>query len=81
VNLVRDAHAFLNKPPVEKLVSLSSHPPHKPSLKWPVNNDNDLMKMFDKWKGRKRIEIVIMERNSPTMINKLLLQPDGSLGA
>ncbi|KAJ8425588.1 hypothetical protein Cgig2_011791 [Carnegiea gigantea] len=51
---VRDAHAFLNRHPlaVERMsqfVSLSS-PPNKPSLKWPVNNDNDLMKIFDKWK-------------------------------
>ncbi|KAJ8425561.1 hypothetical protein Cgig2_027537 [Carnegiea gigantea] len=57
---VKDAHAFLNKPPVERrpqFVSLSSHPPNKPSVKWPVNNDNDLIKMFDKWKGRKRISL------------------------
>ena len=38
------------------------------------------MKMFDKWKRRKRIEFVIMEMKSPTMIDKLLLQLDGSLG-
>ncbi|KAJ8422000.1 hypothetical protein Cgig2_020464 [Carnegiea gigantea] len=83
MDLVRDAHAFLNKPPIEgrsQFVSLSSHPQNKPSLKWPVNNDNELMKMLDKWKRRKRIEFVIMERKSPTMIDKLLLQLDGSLG-
>ena len=83
MDFVRDAHSFLNKPPVERrsqFISLSSHPQNKPSLKWPVNSDNDLMKMFDKWKGRKRIEFVIMERKSPTMIDKLLLQLDGSLG-
>ena len=58
MDLVRDAHAFLKKPLIERrpqFISLSSHPPNKPSLKWPVNNDNDLMKMFDKWKGRNRI--------------------------
>ena len=51
MDLVRNAHAFFNKPPVEKrpqFVFLSSHPPNKPSLKWPVNNGNDLTKMFDK---------------------------------
>ncbi|KAJ8438945.1 hypothetical protein Cgig2_012840 [Carnegiea gigantea] len=83
MDLVRDAHAFLNKPPIERrpqFVSLSSHPPNKPSLKWPVNSDNDLMKMFDKWKGRKRVKLVIIERKSPTVIDKLLLQLDGRLG-
>ena len=83
MDLVRDAYAFLNKLVIEKrpqFVSLSSHPPNKPSLKWPVNNDNDLRKICGKWKGRKRIDFVIMERKSPTMINKLLVQLDGSLG-
>ena len=45
-----------------------------------MNNDDDLMKMFDKWKGRKRIDFIIVERKSPTVIDKLLLQLDGSLG-
>jgi len=30
-----------------------------------VNNDDELIKKFDKWKGRKRIDFVIMERKSP----------------
>jgi len=45
-----------------------------------MNSDTDLIKMFDKWKGRKRIEFVIMKKKSPTMIDNLLLQLDGSLG-
>ena len=85
MDLVRDVHAFLNKPLFERrpqFVSLSSHsPPNKSSLKWHVNNDNDLMKIFYKWNGRKRIDFVIMGRKSPTMVDKLLLPLDGSLGA
>ncbi|KAJ8450654.1 hypothetical protein Cgig2_021126 [Carnegiea gigantea] len=83
MDLVRDVHAFLNKPLFERrpqFVSLSSYPPNKSSMKWHVNKDNDLMKMFDNWKGRKRIDFVIMGRKSPTMIDKLLLPLDGSLG-
>ena len=56
------------------------HPPNEAKVKWLVNSDSDLFIMFDKWKHRNRIELLIMERKSPTMIGKLLLQLDGSLG-
>ena len=32
------------------------------------------------WKGRKRIEFTILERKSPTLIDKLVLQLDRQMG-
>jgi len=36
--------------------------------------------MFDKWESKKRIEFIIINTNSATMIDKLLIHLDGNLG-
>ncbi|KAJ8424796.1 hypothetical protein Cgig2_001810 [Carnegiea gigantea] len=53
IDLVRDANKFLNQPHVDtkpKFFGLSSHSPQKVRLKWPINTDDDLLKVFDMWK-------------------------------
>jgi len=36
--------------------------------------------MFDKWESKKRIEFIIIDTKSATMIDKLLIHLDGNLG-
>jgi len=75
IDLVRDANKVLNQPPIDrnpKFLGLTSRSPQKPTLKWPINT-NDLLKVFDKRKGRKRIKITILERKSQSLIDKLAL--------
>ena len=83
IDLVRKANKFLSQSPIDrkpKFFGLSSHSLQKVKLKWPINTDDDLLKVFDMWKDRKRIEFIILERKSPTLIDKLALQIDGQMG-
>ncbi|KAJ8440482.1 hypothetical protein Cgig2_013641 [Carnegiea gigantea] len=83
IDLVRDANQFLSQQPVHskpKFFGLSSHSPQKVRSKWAINTDDDLLKVFDMWKGRKRIEFTILERKFPTLIDKFVLQLARQMG-
>jgi len=50
IDLVKDANKFLSQSPVDrkpKFFGLASHSPQEPRLKWPINTDHDMLKVFD----------------------------------
>ena len=81
IDLVRDARKFLAKPNVRgapRYFGIYCSPPHARTQRWAINTDKDLLKMGERWSGKRAyIEFLIVDRENATKINEIVEQLDG----
>jgi len=76
IDLVRDARKFLAKPNVRgapRYFGIYCSPPHARTQRWVINTNKDLLKMGERWSGKRAyIEFLIVDRENAAKINEIV---------
>ncbi|KAJ8430987.1 hypothetical protein Cgig2_027700 [Carnegiea gigantea] len=89
IELVRDAKEFFKKGQISercpRYFSIFSHPPDKSKQRLPINCENQLLELCDKWQisRRKQIHFFIVGKDKSTLIGQIVeeLDRDGNVDA